>query len=301
MSNLPKRLSAKTLKKFLSQHFGIEDLREGQEEVVRSVLRQRHTLAIMPTGAGKSLCYQLPALIMPGVTIVVSPLIALMKDQKEKMDELDIKAIQLNSSLSAREQANQGRRAAKGKAEFVYVTPERLATPEFIKSMARNKIDLLVLDEAHCLSQWGHDFRPAYLEVKKSWQALGKPPVLALTATATSQVIEDLQQQLGLEFDVYHSGVLRKNLKFEARYVDSSDDKDVALLEMLKEESGSAVVYCATVKTVEHVHEMLLAEGLVAEKYHGKMRSGERGESQDRFMRGDSRLMVATNAFGMGR
>ncbi len=293
--------TGKRLTQFLRDNFGIEELREGQEPVVRSVLAQKHTLAVMPTGAGKSLCYQLPALIMPGTTIVVSPLIALMKDQKEKLEDLDIKAVQLNSSLSAKDRAKQERRASRGKAEFVYVTPERVTNPDFIASMKNNVIDLFVLDEAHCLSQWGHDFRPAYLDVKKAWAALGKPPVLALTATATIEVIDDLQEQLGLNFEVFQSGVLRPNLIYETRNLDKAEDKDAEVLRLIQGlAEGSAIVYCATIKAVEHVHEFLKSAGIEAECYHGKMRAADRGAAQDRFMSGQSRLMIATNAFGMG-
>jgi ATP-dependent DNA helicase RecQ len=212
-STLKKRLSAS-----LHEVFGVDSLRPGQEAVIRNVLRRVHTLAIMPTGAGKSLCYQLPALYLGGLTLVVSPLISLMKDQLENLLEAGVPAALLNSSLSASEEKQALDAVSQGECQILFVTPERLVKEDFIAMLdaaEKAKVALVVVDEAHCVSQWGHDFRPAFIEMLDSIKALGRPPILALTATATSAVMTDILNQLGMcNASVVNTGVYRANLRF---------------------------------------------------------------------------------------
>ena len=286
----------------LERTFGLSALRPGQDRVIRSVLANRHTLAIMPTGAGKSLCYQLPAVLMPGTTIVVSPLISLMKDQVEKLGDLGVDARQVNSALTTREEQEAIARIEDERSEFVLTTPERLATPEFLETLAQNTIDLFVIDEAHCISQWGHDFRPAYLQLRHAIEALGKPPVLALTATATDRVVADIGEQLGIQdFHIVNTGVYRPNLRYAVRPCADEDERFEALERLLADQQGTGIVYVPTVRQAEAVHARLAAMfGERAGKYHGRMGSAARKESQERFMRGELAVMVATNAFGLG-
>lgn len=289
------------IQRILKNTFGFSRLREGQDEVIRSVLAHRNTLAIMPTGAGKSLCYQLPALHLPGVTIVVSPLISLIKDQADKLAELDVCAVQVNSSLSVEEERDALRKIAERRAEFVFTTPERLANAEFAALLKAQKIDLLVIDEAHCISQWGHDFRPAYLELRQAIRDLKVPGVLALTATAKPDVIEDIRSGLGLaDLKVIDFGTYRPNLKFEVRHVTNEDEKRAHVLALLQQHGGSGAIYTATVKEAEALADFLAAAGQPVEKYHGKLAARLRKGSQERFMSGAARVIVATNAFGMG-
>jgi ATP-dependent DNA helicase RecQ len=214
----------------LKEVFQLDEFRPGQEEVIRSVLDRRNTLAVMPTGAGKSLCYQLPALLLPGTTVVVSPLISLMNDQAGKLHQLGVDARQVNSALSASETREAIARIRRERSEFVLTTPERLATPEFMATLTRNRIDLFVVDEAHCISQWGHDFRPAYLELRAARAALGRPPVLALTATANNAVMKDIAAQLDVDdFHIVNTGVYRPNLHYEVRLCEGRDTRQMEL------------------------------------------------------------------------
>ncbi|HJV62357.1 MAG TPA: ATP-dependent DNA helicase RecQ [Albitalea sp.] len=285
----------------LRETFGITRLHEGQQQVIARVLAGRDTLAIMPTGAGKSLCYQLPALHLAGTTVVVSPLISLMKDQADKLDKAGVAVEQLNSAQPRREQAASMQRIAKAQADIVFATPERLADPDFIATLARQRVGLLVVDEAHCISQWGHDFRPAYLEIAQALKALGEPPVLALTATAIADVIEDIRQQLARpRMHVVNTGVYRPNLALQVLQATREEEKISQLQQALRRAAGSGIVYTATVKACEEVHERLRAAGEPVARYHGKLPAAERRASQDRFMAGEARVMIATNAFGMG-
>ena len=286
----------------LKQVFGLDDFRVGQEEVIRSVLARRHTLAVMPTGAGKSLCYQLPAVLMPGTTVVVSPLISLMRDQVGKLDDLGVEARQVNSTLSTAEAREAIAHIEGERSEFVLTTPERLATPEFLASLTQNTIDLLVIDEAHCISQWGHDFRPAYLQLRGALKALGDPPVLALTATATAEVMRDIAAQLGIDdFHVVNTGTYRPNLRYEVRLCEGADIRGLELARVLGEVTGCGVVYTPTVRLADEVFAQLTPTlGDRVALYHGKMAARRRTEAQEHFMRGEVDVMVATNAFGMG-
>jgi len=289
------------LRRSLRDTFGLAELRAGQHDVISRVLAGRDTLAIMPTGAGKSLCYQLPALHLKGSTVVVSPLISLMKDQAEKLEEAGVAAEQLNSAQKASEQDASMERIADARSDIVFATPERLADPEFRTAMATQGVALLVIDEAHCISQWGHDFRPAYLEIGAAIEALGRPTVLALTATATAEVIEDIRHQLQLpDLDVVNTGMYRANLRLKVAQATSDNEKFDRLLEALRDTPGDGIVYTSTVKVCTEVHQRLRDAGESVTIYHGKLPAAERNANQDAFMGGDKRVMVATNAFGMG-
>jgi ATP-dependent DNA helicase RecQ len=297
----PRSASSSMVKKTLRDTFGLSTFRPGQKKVIDNVLRRRNTLAVMPTGSGKSLCYQLPGLNMQGMTVVVSPLISLMKDQVEKLQQAGIDAAQLNSTLNAREERNALQQIDAEDSKFIFTTPERLSTPGFMATIKDHMINMLVLDEAHCICQWGHDFRPAYLALGAAIQALGKPPVLALTATATRRVVDDIQSQLGLaDMDVINTGIYRDNLHYRVVHVTNQDDKFVQIIESVASHTGSGVIYVATVKNAIELHQALLDHGESATLYHGKLSAKQRHENQDRFMQDDSRVMVATNAFGMG-
>jgi ATP-dependent DNA helicase RecQ len=281
--------------------FKIARMRPGQEEVIRSVLEGRDTLAVMPTGAGKSLCYQLPALYLPGTTIIVSPLISLMKDQVDKLGDAGLDAAQVNSALTARERDASLAQIEGDESEFVFTTPERLTKPEFIDKLGKNKIDFIVVDEAHCVSEWGHDFRPAYLALGEAVRALGSPPVLALTATATAEVIRDIEKHLNLrDMRLITTGIYRPNLRFEVARVTNELEKRERLAELFRETEGCGIVYAATVKAVEALEEHFRHAGFAVAKYHGKLPARERKENQDRFMAGELKAMFATNAFGLG-
>ncbi|MCC2956035.1 ATP-dependent DNA helicase [Massilia sp. IC2-477] len=290
-----------TIRRLLRSVFGIEQLREGQQKVIDSVLDGKDTLAIMPTGGGKSLCYQIPAKMLEGITIVVSPLISLMKDQLEKLEEMGIRSVQVNSSLNAEEEAAAIAAITNEACEIVFCTPERLVSPEFIAVLKEVTLDIVVIDEAHCISQWGHDFRPAYIGIAAAIDALGKPPVLALTATATDGVIEDIRKQLNrTKMNVINTGIYRPNLHYGVVQVTNQQEKLAQALRLVQESEGVGIVYAATVKVAEEMLAVLEEAGESVTIYHGKLSAAERKHNQDMFMSGERRVMVATNAFGMG-
>jgi len=288
----------------LRRAFGLRRLRPGQRDVIERVLRGQSTLAVMPTGAGKSLCYQLPATLLDGITVVVSPLIALMQDQCDKLVQLGVAAVQLNSAVEPEQVAAAEQAIADGSARIAFVTPERLAEPAFMALLARRHIGLLVVDEAHCISHWGHDFRPAFTEVGTALPALGSPPVLALTATASEDVTADIARQLCIPAaGVLTGSSYRPNLRFSVETMNDEAAKLRRTIELLSDEPGAAIVYAATVKAAEGVHAALREAGLPAGLYHGQLRVAERQAAQQAFMAGEAdggRLMVATNAFGLG-
>jgi ATP-dependent DNA helicase RecQ len=285
----------------LRNTFGIRRLRPGQRDVIDSVLSGSDTFALMPTGAGKSLCYQLPTLCLPGMVLVVSPLISLMRDQLAKLEELGIPAVQVNSSLNREQETAALDAIAGGLCRIIFATPERLTQSEFIELLQRQKIGLFVVDEAHCVSQWGHDFRPAYLDLAAAIRALGKPPVLGLTATATEDAISDIVKQLGLSQPrIINTGIYRKNLRYSVVQATSDKEKLEQLLELAGGQQGSGIIYAATVAAVEQLHAALAERGASVTLYHGRLSARDRQHNQDQFMQGAARLMVATNAFGMG-
>jgi ATP-dependent DNA helicase RecQ len=294
-------ISQAQLRAKLREHFGFRKFRPGQAEAVQAALEGRDTLVLMPTGSGKSLCFQLPALELHGMTIVVSPLIALMKDQVDQLRQKGIAAQEFNSSLTAVQRREAEEKIAGGQVEFVYTTPEQIAAPAFRQLFKDRVIDLFVVDEAHCASQWGHDFRPDYLALGEAIAELGRPPVLALTATSTDDVLDDIRMQLRIpDAEIIHTGFYRPNLSFAVMPAAGDAEKQSRLAELLDETEGLGIIYCSTVKAVEQLTEWLHGRGIAVAGYHGKMASKKRHEAQDAFMTGSVRAMVATNAFGLG-
>jgi len=301
MSRTRCAVAPEKIKRVLRGTFGLTRLRDGQEAVIARVLAGLSTLALMPTGAGKSLCYQLPAMLMEGRTLVISPLIALMKDQCDSLRDLGIAAIELHSGLSAAELDLSRVALADGSARIVFTTPEQLLNAEFISELTVRPVSLLVVDESHCLSQWGFDFRPAFLEIGAARESLGRPPVLALTATATDAVVDDITELLSIP----RAGVIgidpyRPNLRYRAEHFSRAEDKMARLVALVSASEGAGLVYCATVKAAELVHEALISAGENAGLYHGRLSSTKRHAAQDALMEGKVRVVVATNAFGLG-
>ncbi len=284
----------------LKKYFGYTAFREGQEILIDNILQGRDALGIMPTGAGKSICYQIPALLMPGITLVISPLISLMKDQVQALNQAGVHAAYINSSLSESQISRALRLAAGGQYKIIYVAPERLETYEFLQFAQKAEISMLTVDEAHCISQWGQDFRPSYLKIVQFIRRLDKRPVIsAFTATATENVKEDIVCVLGLrEPYVLVTGFDRKNLYFA---VETPAGKDRYVRDYIREhDQESGIIYCATRKNVDRLYDRLLAEGVPAARYHAGLDSEERRQSQEDFIYDKSPVMIATNAFGMG-
>ena len=284
----------------LRQYFGFSSFREGQQTLIDAVLAGRDVLGVMPTGGGKSLCYELPALLLPGLTLVVSPLISLMKDQVMALRSAGIPAGCINSAMSMDELREAYTDARYGAYKLLYVAPERLLTDGFCALAQELEIPLVAVDEAHCISQWGQDFRPSYLKIVEFLQQLPRrPAVAAFTATATAQVRSDISRILQLrEPETVVTGFDRPNLRFE---VLRPRDKRTALLQLLSERRDkSGIVYCATRKTVEQVCGFLQEAGFAATRYHAGLDAKERRENQEAFICDRSPVMAATNAFGMG-
>jgi ATP-dependent DNA helicase RecQ len=283
------------------KRFGVKHFRPGQREVLQAVFEGKDVLGIMPTGAGKSLCYQLPALFLPAPVVVVSPLLALMSDQHEKAESARIAVERVDSTLTRAESEQAMQSIESGNSQLIYVTPERLENADFLNSLASLGVGLLAIDEAHCISQWGHDFRPAYLNLRHVRERLGKPPVVALTATATEAVTKDILETLGIPgATVINTGSERANLSFSVEMTVNTDAKRDRLLSLLAEETGSGIVYTASVKSANALEEWLTGNGVSAGKYHARMTKRERAEAQEKFMRGEYKVLFATKAFGLG-
>ena len=284
----------------LRHYFGYEEFRQGQEKIINEIMNRRPVLAVLPTGAGKSICFQLPSLLMEGITLVISPLISLMKDQAEALLAKGIGAAYLDSSLNSNEYGKILYDTLNGRVKFLYVAPERLANPQFVAFAKRANITLVAVDEAHCVSQWGHSFRKDYYNIPDFIALLPKRPlVAAFTATATEEVREDIVSRLninGAKVVVY--GFDRPNLYFG---VQRSLDKERSLLGFLaKHKSESGIIYCATRNKVEQVTQLLVKQGYLALRYHAGLTPEERQANQDYFVKGQVQIIVATNAFGMG-
>ena len=285
----------------LKRYFGYDDFRRGQVDVVASVLSGRETLGVLPTGGGKSLCYQVPALVLPGMTVVISPLISLMKDQVDRLERLGIAATFLNSTLDARAVASRMERALRGELALLYVAPERFEAADLGRCLARCKLSLLAVDEAHCISEWGHEFRPSFRRIARVAEALRIPLRLALTATATPLVRRDIVAQLRMrQPNVIVAGFDRANLSYAVTRCRDDVDKQRLLIQALKSHETPAIVYASTRATVERVSRRVARAGLRTLPYHGGLTDEHRQEVQERFMAGAVDCLVATNAFGMG-
>ena len=284
----------------LKQYYGYSSFREGQEEIIREILNGNDVLTIMPTGGGKSICYQVPAILLDGITIVISPLISLMKDQVDNINNLGIKSAYINSSLSNIEINNILDEAAKNEIKILYVAPERLESQAFIELIASINVSMIAIDEAHCVSQWGHDFRSSYRRISKFIDLLVYRPIItAFTATATEEVRRDIINLLRLnEPKIFITGFDRKNLKIT---IEKAVVKKQYILDYINSSEGaSGIIYCATRKDVDIIYEMLIANNIKGERYHAGLNDEERRVAQERFIYDQANVMVATNAFGMG-
>jgi ATP-dependent DNA helicase RecQ len=293
----------KTAGHLLHTLFGHQQFRPGQEEIIASLLAGRHCLVMMPTGMGKSICYQIPALLLDGLTLVISPLIALMQDQVGALAAKGIDATFINSSLTGAQRRQRYAEVGAGAYKLLYVTPERFRKQEFLAILAQRKISLLAVDEAHCISQWGHDFRPDYTRLAAIRALTGNPATIALTATATPEVQLDIISQLGLardEVTVFHQGIERPNLFLAVQELFGVDQKLAAILERRRRQPGNTIVYFALIKSLETMSRLLDEEHVPHLVYHGGLEQGRRRIVQNRFMAGDDNLILATNAFGMG-
>ncbi|WP_195640106.1 DNA helicase RecQ [Enterococcus durans] len=288
------------MNELLKKYFGYDEFRPGQREIIQKVMEHEDVLGIMPTGSGKSVCYQLPALMLDGLTIVVSPLISLMKDQVDAANQLGIAATFINSSLNGYETARRFQELEQREIQLLYVAPERFIMPDFIRSMQHWNVQLLAIDEAHCISQWGRDFRPSYLQMaEKLNELIQRPIIVALTATATIAVAEDIKRLLKIPIKNHiQTGFARENLRLQVIKDQKKEQYLVEYLRMNQKQSG--IIYAATRKEVDRIYHLLKKFGFNAGRYHGGMSERERTEMQEAFLYDRVELLVATNAFGMG-
>lgn len=301
-SNLQIGTSPITPLQILKTYFGYDSFREGQEEIINTILNGRDALAIMPTGAGKSLCYQVPALLLPGITLVVSPLISLMQDQVKSLNEAGIHAAYINSSLTEGQISKALSFAARGVYKIIYVAPERLETASFLAFALHTPISMVTVDEAHCISQWGQDFRPSYLKIVDFVKQLPGAPILsAFTATATEVVKNDIARILELKNpSIVVTGFDRKNLYYQVKHL-TGKQKDAFIISYIANHANeSGIIYCATRKNVDALYEILLKQGISVARYHAGMNTDIRKESQEDFIYDRAQIVIATNAFGMG-
>lgn len=294
----------KRIKNILKENFGFDSFRGLQETIIKRLIEEKgHSLVLMPTGGGKSLCYQVPALFFEGKTIVISPLIALMQDQVDALRKKNIPASFINSTLGSKEKADRLKSFVEGKTKILYVTPERFRIAEFTESIKQANISLLAVDEAHCISEWGHDFRPDYSRISEFRALLGNPLTIALTATATPEVQLDIIIKLGLtkdEVKIFHEGIDRPNLRLEA--VNVFDEKETLreIFSVLDNYIGAGIIYFSLIKKLEYYSRILRDKGYKHGIYHGKLDAQSRKSIQRNFLAGKENLILATNAFGMG-
>ncbi len=284
---------------YLKEYFGYDNFRDGQQEIITSIINCNDTLVVMATGGGKSLCYQIPAIVLPGTTIVVSPLIALMKDQVDTLTQKGIPATLINSTIDYTELTSRMQNAINGEYKLIYVAPERLESKSFIKLLSKVRISFVAIDEAHCISEWGHDFRPSYISINKIFDNIERVPIIALTATATPEVQNDIINILKLKnVNKYIKGFDRKNLNFRTT---TSIDKIIPTIELLNDtKSGSTIIYAGSRKRVDYFTEELRKYKINAEAYHAGLKQQIRDSVQNRFIKDKTKVIVATNAFGMG-
>jgi ATP-dependent DNA helicase RecQ len=283
------------------RRFGIRHFRPGQKQILEAIFAGRDVVGIMPTGAGKSLCYQLPSLFMPRPVLVVSPLISLMHDQQEKAREASIAVEKIDSTLTQSEQREAEEQIGEGAPQLVYVTPERLENAEFLDTLRATGVSLMVIDEAHCISQWGMDFRPAYLNLSGARERLGHPQVMALTATATDAVLKDITARLHApDAVIVSTGIERENLAFSVEPTVNIDAKQQRVLDLIRQTEGTSIVYTASVKSANALLDLLHEHEVPAAQYHGRMRKQAREQAQQQFMDNQVRVLIATKAFGMG-
>ncbi len=286
------------IEEILEKYWGYKSFRPSQADIINSALQGKDTLALMPTGGGKSICFQVPAMACDGICLVVSPLIALIKDQVENLNRRGIKSLAIYSGMSYQQIDNTLDNAIYGEYKFLYVSPERLQTPLFKARAAKMNINFLVVDEAHCISQWGYDFRPAYLEIKAVKEIIGDVPTIALTATATKQVAEDIVYQLGFkDYNIISSGFERPNLSYVSR---QTEDKYGHILRICNGVQGTGIIYVRERKKSEEIAAFLVANGFTADFYHAGLSKEMRSLKQDNWKKDTTRIIVATNAFGMG-
>ncbi len=290
------------LVEILKQNFPYSAFIHSQEKILKLVLQKKNVLGLMPTGAGKSLCYQLPAKITKDLVLVISPLIALMQDQTQKAQDLGIRATFINSSLSAEEKQKRYEKISKGEYQLVFVTPERFRKPDFVKSLENINIDLLVVDEAHCISQWGHDFRPDYSQISEFAKILKNPPLLALTATATGETQKDIVNKLNIQndFELVWAGMERDNLQVEMSEAYENEDKLELLLKKLNTEEGSQIIYFLLIESLHKVSVELQKRKIPHKVYHGDLKNDQRRQNLNFFQKNDRVLMLSTPAFGLG-